>query len=219
MKALSLIVPTLVAFVPLATASDSATPDVTSTSASNSTATTTSTGTLSITGTTLPQIAQEAEPCAYLCYAAACIDSGCSTGDFDCVCDNPNSLVVKLGICVGDYCDGSASIGMSLAPLQFGTPVAHPILSILLMCQTPASGLPTCAMPLMRALRAPRSLQLRPSSSRKSQPHLLQPLPTPFHPERSRLIQGWQLMHLRQHRAPRLAVAHHLCCRRLSWAL
>ncbi|EFX03410.1 cfem domain containing protein [Grosmannia clavigera kw1407] len=103
----SLVVQVLVVIAPLTTASESTATSSTRTSPSSAKA---ATDTLSITGTTLPRIAQQAEPCAYLCYDAACIDSGCSAGDFDCVCDNPNSLVVKMGICVGDYCDGSESI-------------------------------------------------------------------------------------------------------------
>ncbi|CAK7210393.1 hypothetical protein SBRCBS47491_000767 [Sporothrix bragantina] len=65
------------------------------------------TGTISVTGTTLPQLVTETEPCAVLCYNAACLDSGCSPGDFSCVCGNPHSLVVKMGLCVGKDCDNS----------------------------------------------------------------------------------------------------------------
>lgn len=82
--------------------------------AASSTITTTATSTtssasLSLTATALAGIVQEAEPCVYLCYDAACIDKDCDAGDFSCICANPNSLVVELGICVGNYCDGSQS--------------------------------------------------------------------------------------------------------------
>ncbi|KAL1892360.1 hypothetical protein Sste5346_007098 [Sporothrix stenoceras] len=91
--------------------------DTTGTTASGTTATPTTgdstgtstlqTGTISVTGTTLPQLVTETEPCAVLCYNAACLDSGCSPGDFDCVCGNPHSLVVKMGLCVGKDCDNA----------------------------------------------------------------------------------------------------------------
>lgn len=85
------------------TASTTATP---TTGGGDSTGTSTlQTGTISVTGTSLPELVTETEPCAVLCYNAACLDSGCSPGDFSCVCGNPHSLVVKMGLCVGKDCD------------------------------------------------------------------------------------------------------------------
>lgn len=92
--------------------------DTTGTTASGTAATTTTggttggtstlqTGTISVTGTALPELVTETEACAVLCYNAACLDSGCSPGDFSCVCGNPHSLVVKMGLCVGKDCDNS----------------------------------------------------------------------------------------------------------------
>jgi hypothetical protein len=40
-------------------------------------------------------------PCAVLCYNAAAIDNQCTAGDFNCVCNNPGQMAVKMGICVG----------------------------------------------------------------------------------------------------------------------
>ncbi|CAK7227783.1 hypothetical protein SCUCBS95973_006658 [Sporothrix curviconia] len=68
---------------------------------------TTNTDTISVTGTSLAELVTETEACAVLCYNAACLDSGCSPGDFSCVCGNPHSLVVKMGLCVGKDCDNS----------------------------------------------------------------------------------------------------------------
>lgn len=82
-------------------AAESATPTTSSSSA-------TSVGTILATGTTLPALVTETESCALLCYEAACVDSGCSPYDFACVCQNPHSLVVKMGLCVGNDCDDQA---------------------------------------------------------------------------------------------------------------
>lgn len=72
-------------------------------------ATTTGSNTIAVTGTALPAIVTETEDCALLCYQAALVDAGClSAGDFACVCGNPQSLVVKMGICVGNDCDDHA---------------------------------------------------------------------------------------------------------------
>jgi len=54
---------------------------------------------------TLPAIMGRFAPCVMLCYHAAAVDSECSVGDFKCVCSNPGSLVVKMGLCVGKACD------------------------------------------------------------------------------------------------------------------
>ncbi|CAK7245493.1 MAG: hypothetical protein STHCBS139747_007077 [Sporothrix thermara] len=92
-------------FLSGAALADDTTPAPTATTATTGTAV--QTGTLSVTGTSLPQLVTETEACAVLCYNAACLDSGCSPGDFACVCGNPHSLVVKMGLCVGRDCDNS----------------------------------------------------------------------------------------------------------------
>jgi hypothetical protein len=85
-----------------------ATPTTGDTTTGGNTGTSTiQTGTISVTGTSIPQLVTETEPCAVLCYSAACLDSGCSPGDFSCVCGNPHSLVVKMGLCVGKDCDNA----------------------------------------------------------------------------------------------------------------
>ncbi|CAK7271501.1 hypothetical protein SEPCBS57363_004653 [Sporothrix epigloea] len=86
---------------------DSTTAAPTVTKGTTGTTGTQQTGTISIVGTSLPELVTETEPCAVLCYNAACLDSGCSPGDFACVCGNPNSLVVKMGLCVGKDCDNN----------------------------------------------------------------------------------------------------------------
>lgn len=139
--------------------------------AASSTITTTATSTtssasLSLTATALAGIVQEAEPCVYLCYDAACIDKDCDAGDFSCICANPNSLVVELGICVGNYCDGSQSFGTFSCPPP---PLPRPL--SLLTCQTLATGWLISAMPTTKTRRAPRSPQLRPLSCRRSRKH------------------------------------------------
>ncbi|OAA65329.1 cfem domain containing protein [Niveomyces insectorum RCEF 264] len=98
---LAATVPFLLAdvFAPLATAAGTAT--------SADGASPASSGTIRATGTTLPELVTESEPCAVLCYDGACKDSGCAPADFSCVCGNPHSLVVKMGLCVGNGCDDS----------------------------------------------------------------------------------------------------------------
>ncbi|CAK7563511.1 MAG: hypothetical protein SEPTF4163_001380 [Sporothrix epigloea] len=86
---------------------DSTTTPPTVTTGTAATTGTRQSGTISLVGTSLPELVTETEPCAVLCYNAACLDSGCSPGDFSCVCGNPHSLVVKMGLCVGKDCDNS----------------------------------------------------------------------------------------------------------------
>ncbi|CAK7270977.1 hypothetical protein SEPCBS119000_004361 [Sporothrix epigloea] len=97
-------------FASAAALADSTTATPTQSKGTTGTTTTTGanqSGTISVVGTSLPELVTETEACAVLCYNAACLDSGCAPGDFACVCGNPNSLVVKMGICVGKDCDDS----------------------------------------------------------------------------------------------------------------
>ena len=94
-----------------------------------SSSTATSIDTILATGTTLPALVTESESCALLCYKAACLDSGCSPFDFACVCQNPHSLVVKMGLCVGDDCDDQAQFGKFFF---FCPPLARVFLAALL---------------------------------------------------------------------------------------
>ncbi|ERS98843.1 uncharacterized protein SPSK_04547 [Sporothrix schenckii 1099-18] len=96
---------TVLFFAAAASAADATTPTTTGGDGTATGTATTSAGTINVTGTTVPQLVTESEPCALLCYNAACLDSGCSPGDFACVCGNPHSLVVKMGLCVGKDCD------------------------------------------------------------------------------------------------------------------
>ncbi|CAK7208025.1 hypothetical protein SEUCBS139899_010859 [Sporothrix eucalyptigena] len=99
------ITATTILFAGAALADDTTTATPTLTTGTDAGTSTTNTGTISVTGTSLPELVTETEPCAVLCYNAACLDSGCNPGDFDCVCGNPHSLVVKMGLCVGKDCD------------------------------------------------------------------------------------------------------------------
>lgn len=62
-------------------------------------------GAASASNKTIPEMFASFPNCGILAYADACKDVNCDPTKLSCVCPNPASLTVKMGIRVGKDCD------------------------------------------------------------------------------------------------------------------